>query len=225
MDLQWGSVPDWFGAVGTVGALLLGLSILSRDKRKAERAEADEFICRLDARHTDVPHAAPAWSGKLYAKNIGRWPVYDVVLFFPTLSESRKPRQGTHWLAWAIFRSDRLGKGSVQGLQRAVANLHGAALGYNLVALPSDAGAPDDVRSVLPGQSISVIVDVADGNLLDPRGWLLRFTDSHGRRWVRELAASRLISRRKTDRIIRPLMGTELKFTVHNPPGSGVGAR
>lgn len=217
MSIEWGSVPDWFGAVGTVGALLLGLVILARDKRKDQRAEADEFISRLDVRRTDVPHSQPTWSGQFYATNIGRAPIYDVALYFPTLSVSRKTTQRPFRIFWSIIRVSFQNRGRVQSLQRAVANLHDSTLGYNVAGLSADAGVADPVRSVRPGQSISVVVDVPDRTLLDPRGWLLRFTDSHGRRWHRELGANRLISRRKAVHILRPLMGAELKFTVHGP--------
>ena len=40
---SWGSVPDWFAAVGTVGALFLGLAILLMDRRRARRVDADAF--------------------------------------------------------------------------------------------------------------------------------------------------------------------------------------
>jgi hypothetical protein len=225
MDLQWGSVPDWFAAIGTVGALFLGLAILWRDRRKDERVEAKEFISRLDVRRTYVPRKTAAWSGHLYAKNIGRSAIYDVVLFFPTLSVAKMSDRDTFRQMRAFIRVVRPGKGRVQSLHRAVADLHDATLGYNLVALPTDTGAADEARSVKPGQSISVVVDIADGKLRDARGWLLRFTDSHGRHWIRELDTGRFISRRKAGHIIRPLMGGELKFTIHNPPASDQAVR
>ncbi|QHC66840.1 hypothetical protein GSU68_09895 [Rathayibacter sp. VKM Ac-2759] len=39
----WGTVPDWFAAVGTVSAFFLGLGILANDRVKATRKHADEF--------------------------------------------------------------------------------------------------------------------------------------------------------------------------------------
>lgn len=43
-NLAWGTVPDWFAAVGTVGALFLGLALLTSDQRRKTRESADAFI-------------------------------------------------------------------------------------------------------------------------------------------------------------------------------------
>ncbi|MCJ1694646.1 hypothetical protein MT349_02530 [Rathayibacter caricis] len=42
--IEWGSVADWFAAVGTVAAFGLGLLILWRDRMKEERKFADQFM-------------------------------------------------------------------------------------------------------------------------------------------------------------------------------------
>jgi hypothetical protein len=193
-----------------------------RDRRKDEANEAREFISRLEVIRKDAPHRAPAWSGQVYATNIGRSPIYDVALYFPTLSISERPAGGrTFRRSWAFIRPGRPGTGRIQSLQLKAARRHDARLGYGIAVMPKSTEVMGDVRSVMPGQSISVTADVADRDLLDGRGWLLRFTDSHGRRWYCEFGESRFVSRRKAHRILRPLMGVELRFTVHNRPGPG----
>ncbi|QNE19700.1 hypothetical protein F1D05_19455 [Kribbella qitaiheensis] len=42
-SVDWGSVAEWVGGLGTTGALLLGLRILARDQNNAERAQMDQI--------------------------------------------------------------------------------------------------------------------------------------------------------------------------------------
>lgn len=42
--MDWGTVPAWFGAIGTTGSLFLALAILLRDKRKDDLAEARKLV-------------------------------------------------------------------------------------------------------------------------------------------------------------------------------------
>jgi hypothetical protein len=44
--VDWGTVPDWVGGIGTTGALLLGFYILLRDRRKEDRTQAARIIIR-----------------------------------------------------------------------------------------------------------------------------------------------------------------------------------
>ena len=41
--IDWGDAPGWVGAIGTAGALVLGMLILRGDRKIARRAEADSF--------------------------------------------------------------------------------------------------------------------------------------------------------------------------------------
>src|SRR5262245_18174060 len=118
MDVQWGSVADWFAAVGTVGALLLGMVILIRERRKDEQLEATEFFSCFEMHRVDEPKAATTWFGHLYVRNIGRAPIYHAALYFPTLSVSKPKvsRASFRWLL-AYMRTDLLsGRGRIQGL-------------------------------------------------------------------------------------------------------------
>ncbi|MFJ3205720.1 hypothetical protein [Streptomyces sp. NPDC086989] len=42
--MDWGTVPAWFGAIGTTGSLSLALAILLRDKRRDDLAEARKLV-------------------------------------------------------------------------------------------------------------------------------------------------------------------------------------
>lgn len=45
--IDWGNVPDWVGAIGTSGSLLLGFSLLYRDRLQHERRDAELVLCSL----------------------------------------------------------------------------------------------------------------------------------------------------------------------------------
>ncbi|MDW4572208.1 hypothetical protein R8Z57_05375 [Microbacterium sp. M3] len=44
----WGLLADWFAAVGTVGALVLTIVIVLRDRRHSARELADQLVSNLD---------------------------------------------------------------------------------------------------------------------------------------------------------------------------------
>ena len=50
--IDWGSVPDWFAAIGTTGALLLGVRVLQVDRERGDREQIAKLIVRLES-HTD----------------------------------------------------------------------------------------------------------------------------------------------------------------------------
>lgn len=41
--VNWGSAPDWFAAIGTVGTLAATIGIVVADRRRSRRADADAF--------------------------------------------------------------------------------------------------------------------------------------------------------------------------------------
>jgi hypothetical protein len=47
--LDWGSVPDWFAAVGTTGALLLGVHVLKADRERGDREQIAKLIVRYES--------------------------------------------------------------------------------------------------------------------------------------------------------------------------------
>jgi len=42
--VDWGTVPDWFGGIGTTGAFVATLYIIGNERRKAARAQAEHVI-------------------------------------------------------------------------------------------------------------------------------------------------------------------------------------
>jgi hypothetical protein len=52
--IDWGNVPAWAGAILTSGTLFVGFTVLRRDKRTAERVQADKIICWHELEHPHV---------------------------------------------------------------------------------------------------------------------------------------------------------------------------
>lgn len=69
---NWGSVPDWLAAVGTVGALVLGLVILMRGRAMDERSHADKFVTWLE---TKIDKSAEQITLVVHGYNSGGAPV------------------------------------------------------------------------------------------------------------------------------------------------------
>lgn len=51
--MEWGSVAEWVGAIGTAGALLLGLGLLARERTATRRQPIDDLVTWLTWR--DIP--------------------------------------------------------------------------------------------------------------------------------------------------------------------------
>lgn len=76
MGIQWGDVPTWCAAVGTVGTLVVALwqvrSDLARRRRAEDRAQAD-LVSGWYGRETDT-------NAVLYVCNASPQPVYEAVV-------------------------------------------------------------------------------------------------------------------------------------------------
>ena len=81
-EQTWGSVPDWFAAVGTVGALFLGLIILTNERKRNRRADADSFATWWVASYEGSSVPGSETSGELivYALNSGSLPIQGASL-------------------------------------------------------------------------------------------------------------------------------------------------
>lgn len=86
--VDWGSVPDWFAAVGTVGALLVALVLLGKEMsdRREAKSRADRYpadgIFAWAAPRTD----AGGW--QTFLLNTTSEPVYDVVVRFQRFADT-----------------------------------------------------------------------------------------------------------------------------------------
>ena len=56
MSLDWGTIPAWVGSILTGGSLLVGASILRRDRIKHESDQARQVVCWT------VPDLTDSWS-------------------------------------------------------------------------------------------------------------------------------------------------------------------
>jgi hypothetical protein len=57
-NVNWGDVPTWLASLLTGGSLLLGFSILLRDRRNADRVQVDQFAFWVEGDHRDGNTAA-----------------------------------------------------------------------------------------------------------------------------------------------------------------------
>ncbi|MFG3179998.1 hypothetical protein AMK21_25860 [Streptomyces sp. CB00316] len=75
--VDWGSVPTWFSAIGTTGALFAAVGIIVRDHRKTDRADAARIACWFDK--PDVEYAdRTVRTGSLRIHNAADRPVFAV---------------------------------------------------------------------------------------------------------------------------------------------------
>lgn len=81
--MDWGDVPTWLGAIGTVGTLVAAIFVVSREQRAAARND--------DERRRNQASQVAAWARiepggrigglevQLYVRNASKQPVYDVL--------------------------------------------------------------------------------------------------------------------------------------------------
>lgn len=96
-SVDWGSVPEWFAAIGTVGALFVALVLLRNelaDRRRAaevaDRRPADGIFAWAEPR-TD----AGGW--QTFILNRSDEPIYDAVVYFTPLTDPAIPTQESVW--------------------------------------------------------------------------------------------------------------------------------
>ena len=96
-SVDWGSVPEWFAAIGTVGALFVALILLRNelaDRRRAaevgDHRPADGVFAWAEPR-TD----AGGW--QTFVLNRSDEPIYDAVVYFIPLTDPPLPTQESVW--------------------------------------------------------------------------------------------------------------------------------
>ena len=75
MELDWGTVPDWLAAVGTVGALFFALFLFRHEVSSGRRKDADAFVSWLRTERS--AQASGEWheSIRVFVSNSGSKPI------------------------------------------------------------------------------------------------------------------------------------------------------
>lgn len=81
--MAWGSVAEWVGAIGTIGALLLGITLFARDRAKARRAGVDALITWLTWNEVADREKGVRVETIVHVCNSGTRPIYAPLLFYP----------------------------------------------------------------------------------------------------------------------------------------------
>lgn len=94
MSDWWGTAPAWVSAIGTSGSLLMGFTILMRDRRKDERADAQKVVVFRDR--------VEAGEARVSVRNMADRPIIQVALL--TLRSADEPNSAAEaaFYEWEI---------------------------------------------------------------------------------------------------------------------------
>jgi hypothetical protein len=81
--VDWGNVAEWVGAVGTIGALLLGIGLLARDRAISRRKSVDDLVTWLTWRQVPDREQGARLETMVHVCNRGSSAVYAPLLFYP----------------------------------------------------------------------------------------------------------------------------------------------
>lgn len=81
--MESGSVAEWVGAIGTIGALLLGIGLFTRDRAIARRANVDALITWLSWDEVADRDGGVRVETIVHVCNSGTRPIYAPLLFYP----------------------------------------------------------------------------------------------------------------------------------------------
>jgi hypothetical protein len=83
LTIDWGDVPGWFGAFGTIGAVLFAMLLWRGDRRKSNRAAADAFVSwtHVIKRSYDSPTGLAVWEREIHVYNSGETPIVRAKTF------------------------------------------------------------------------------------------------------------------------------------------------
>ncbi|PYC99915.1 hypothetical protein B4U78_013555 [Microbacterium esteraromaticum] len=81
--MEWGSLAEWVGAVGTIGALLLGITLFARDRAIARRAGVDALNTWLSWEDVADRDEGFRRLTTVHVCNSGTRPIYAPLLFYP----------------------------------------------------------------------------------------------------------------------------------------------
>jgi hypothetical protein len=89
-SIEWGDVPTWFAAIGTVATFIIYYFLLRGEiaKREVEEKERDNFTVRRVSAWID--------GETLNIQNKGHDPVYYLVVYFGPMGVKFRPDSGKH---------------------------------------------------------------------------------------------------------------------------------
>ncbi|GBE22664.1 MAG TPA: hypothetical protein ENH00_13925 [Actinobacteria bacterium] len=96
-SIEWGNVPDWFAAIGTVGTLLVALLLLGNEMRDRRRAAEIADQKPADGVFVWVTPRTDAGGWQTFVHNRSDEPVYDAVVYFTPLTEAPMPTVEAVW--------------------------------------------------------------------------------------------------------------------------------
>lgn len=192
-ESQWGNAAEWFAAVGTVGALLLGLALWRQEAVRRIRSDADSVII------------GGGFGAGLSIRNIGERPIYNVEVRVPIVEGRQDPdvRQASSgerlWMALAARFNWRMSPERYRDY-----HARGVFAKYRVVLITSTDN--HGSHGALYPNTVAALklIYLAPGEAyLMSQPWLVSFTDGRGKYW-RKTSRGRLISRRQQSRLTYP---------------------
>lgn len=169
-SVDWGSAPDWFAAVGTVGAFAATIAIIQSERMRRTRAQADAF----------VTYTSLKWGP--------RYPIKDLSV---RKMKKIEKEEGSlyHWIL-TLYVHNTSGQPIVRSALRSDPRSGIDFHTHQVLESSEDKG-----LAIAPGESLSREVRF-ESNPMGKKFYLF-FTDSDGKSWVREVTSGSYISRRE----------------------------
>ncbi len=176
-SVQWGTVPDWFAAIGTVGAFAATLAIIQSERLRRRRAQADSF----------VTYTSISWSP--------RYPIKD--LSVRKMKRIEKDEGSLYHWVLNVFVYNTSDQPIVSTLLRSDPRSGPQFHAHQTLSVSKNGG-----LAIPPGSSFSRKIAFEDSPM--GKKFYLQSVDAAGKQWVREIVSGRYVSRREV-RIIRNL--------------------
>lgn len=168
----WGTVADWFAAVGTVAAFGFATFIYARDSRLKRYTQAQLIMFRIYNRHTEADDPTDGSAYEVIVENQSDKSIFDLygVIVKRSLAEIRIQDRLDHWTG----RAFRVPEYDLAAIKRDLDGAEGT-LPFNPVSLPKlDAHSTSTLEFPVP------ITEVVRCRVF--------FGDAMGQSWVYEVS-------------------------------------